>query len=268
MERTHLLTSFQDFGLAEPITRALKEENYVTPTPIQAQTIPLALTGRDVVGIAQTGTGKTAAFALPILHRILENRIKPQPKACRVLVLSPDPRIVGTDSRQLQRLWPPHAPDLGAGDRRRPDGTPGPLDHAGRRSHGRHPRPPARSRAEQRAEARTGRVPRARRGRPHARHGLHQRHPEDRRQAADQAADAVLLGDDAQGYRRTRRGDAAGSGARRRDPGRLDRRAHHPAHHPGRSLQQARASWPSCCARRRSIARWSLPAPSTARTRW
>ncbi len=95
MERTHLLTSFQDFGLADPISRALKEENYLTPTPIQAQTIPLALSGRDVVGIAQTGTGKTAAFALPILHRILENRIKPQPKACRVLVLSPTRELSG-----------------------------------------------------------------------------------------------------------------------------------------------------------------------------
>ena len=87
--------------MADPISRALKEENYVTPTPIQAQTIPLALAGRDVVGIAQTGTGKTAAFALPILHRILEHRIRPQPKTCRVLVLSPDPRIVGPDPRQL-----------------------------------------------------------------------------------------------------------------------------------------------------------------------
>src|SRR3982074_2551790 len=95
MERTNLLTSFQDFGLADPISRALKEENYLTPTPIQAQTIPLALTGRDVVGIAQTGTGKTAAFALPILHRILEHRIKPQPKACRVLVLSPTRELSG-----------------------------------------------------------------------------------------------------------------------------------------------------------------------------
>src|SRR3982074_3486379 len=95
MESTHLLTSFQDFGLADPISRALKEENYHTPTPIQAQTIPLALAGRDVVGIAQTGTGKTAAFALPILHRILENRIKPQPKACRVLVLSPTRELSG-----------------------------------------------------------------------------------------------------------------------------------------------------------------------------
>jgi len=89
------LTSFQDFGLADPISRALKEENYVTPTPIQAQTIPIALTGRDVIGIAQTGTGKTASFALPILHRLLENRIKPQPKTCRVLVLSPTRELSG-----------------------------------------------------------------------------------------------------------------------------------------------------------------------------
>ena len=95
MERTHLLTSFQDFGLADPISRALKEENYLTPTPIQAQTIPFALAGRDVVGIAQTGTGKTAAFALPILHRILGHRIKPQPKACRVLVLAPTRELAG-----------------------------------------------------------------------------------------------------------------------------------------------------------------------------
>jgi superfamily II DNA/RNA helicase len=95
MERNLLLTSFQDFGLADPLSRALKEENYLTPTPIQAQTIPIALTGRDVVGIAQTGTGKTAAFALPILHRLLENRIRPQSKACRVLVLSPTRELSG-----------------------------------------------------------------------------------------------------------------------------------------------------------------------------
>src|ERR1700686_3866980 len=95
MESTHLLTSFQDFGLADPISRALKEENYLTPTPIQAQTIPLALAGRDVVGIAQTGTGKTAAFALPILHRLLAHRLKPQPKSCRVLVLSPTRELSG-----------------------------------------------------------------------------------------------------------------------------------------------------------------------------
>jgi ATP-dependent RNA helicase RhlE len=89
------LTSFQEFGLADPITRALKEENYTTPTPIQAQTIPIAITGRDVIGIAQTGTGKTASFALPILHRLLQDRIKPQPKHCRVLVLSPTRELSG-----------------------------------------------------------------------------------------------------------------------------------------------------------------------------
>ena len=64
------MTSFHDFGLAEPILRAIGEENYVTPTPIQADAIPLVVSGRDLIGIAQTGTGKTAAFALPILHRL------------------------------------------------------------------------------------------------------------------------------------------------------------------------------------------------------
>ena len=64
------MTAFDAFGLAQPITRALAEEKYETPTPIQAQTIPLALARRDVIGIAQTGTGKTAAFALPILQHL------------------------------------------------------------------------------------------------------------------------------------------------------------------------------------------------------
>jgi len=89
------LTSFHDFGLAEPITRALAEEKYTTPTPIQAQTIPVALARRDIIGIAQTGTGKTAAFALPILHHLFTNRRRPGHKACRVLVLSPTRELSG-----------------------------------------------------------------------------------------------------------------------------------------------------------------------------
>ena len=89
------MTSFQNFGLAEPITRALVEENYVTPTPIQVATIPVALSGRDVVGIAQTGTGKTAAFALPILHRLSVAARPPQRKTCHVLVLSPTRELAG-----------------------------------------------------------------------------------------------------------------------------------------------------------------------------
>jgi ATP-dependent RNA helicase RhlE len=89
------LSSFHDFGLAEPITRALAEEKYVTPTPIQTQTIPVALSRRDVIGIAQTGTGKTAAFALPILHHLFADRRRPERKTCRVLVLSPTRELSG-----------------------------------------------------------------------------------------------------------------------------------------------------------------------------
>lgn len=62
--------SFRDFGLAEPLLRAVLQEGYELPTPIQQRAIPSVLKGRDVIGIAQTGTGKTAAFALPILHRL------------------------------------------------------------------------------------------------------------------------------------------------------------------------------------------------------
>jgi len=83
------LTSFHDFGLAEPLTRALAEEQYATPTPIQSQTIPIALAGRDVVGIAQTGTGKTAAFALPILQHLASARRRAPVHTVRCLVLVP-----------------------------------------------------------------------------------------------------------------------------------------------------------------------------------
>src|SRR5438046_9859397 len=62
--------TFSDLRLAEPLLQAIVAEGYTTPTPIQAQAIPPALLGRDVLGCAQTGTGKTAAFALPILHRL------------------------------------------------------------------------------------------------------------------------------------------------------------------------------------------------------
>jgi ATP-dependent RNA helicase RhlE len=75
--------------LAKPLLKALSEKGYTKPTPIQAQAIPLVMAGRDLLGIAQTGTGKTAAFALPILHRLDADR-KPAPRrGCRVLVLSP-----------------------------------------------------------------------------------------------------------------------------------------------------------------------------------
>jgi len=93
--KVSLLTKFHDFGLAEPITRALAQENYVTPTPIQRDAIPLVRAGRDLIGIAQTGTGKTAAFALPILDRLAAHPKPSEKKTCRVLVLSPTRELSG-----------------------------------------------------------------------------------------------------------------------------------------------------------------------------
>jgi ATP-dependent RNA helicase RhlE len=89
------LTHFHSLGLAEPITRALAEERYSTPTPIQAAAIPPAISGRDLIGIAQTGTGKTAAFALPVLTRLVATPSQPEPKTCRVLVLCPTRELGG-----------------------------------------------------------------------------------------------------------------------------------------------------------------------------
>ena len=79
---------FSDFGLAEPILRAVGAEGYTTPTPIQVKAVPPIMEGRDLVGIAQTGTGKTAAFALPILHRLSLTPPRNQ-RQVRCLVLAP-----------------------------------------------------------------------------------------------------------------------------------------------------------------------------------
>src|SRR5258708_4175477 len=84
-----IVTNFTDLGLAKPLLKALAEEGYDQPTPIQALAIPYVLAGRDLLGIAQTGTGKTAAFALPILHRLAADRRPAPRRGCRVLVLSP-----------------------------------------------------------------------------------------------------------------------------------------------------------------------------------
>jgi ATP-dependent RNA helicase RhlE len=83
------LTSFTDLKLNPALLKALEGEGYTTPTPIQAQAIPFVMEGRDLLGIAQTGTGKTAAFALPIMHRLAANPRPALRKGCRCLILSP-----------------------------------------------------------------------------------------------------------------------------------------------------------------------------------
>ena len=80
---------FSDLNLLPSLQQTLNKIGYDTPTPIQAQTIPLVLAGDDVLGIAQTGTGKTAAFCLPMIHTLAEKRNRPEPKFTRALILTP-----------------------------------------------------------------------------------------------------------------------------------------------------------------------------------
>jgi len=82
-------TTFDSLGIGAPLCRALAEIGYQTPTPIQAKAIPELLEGRDLLGIAQTGTGKTAAFSLPILQQLADGNVKARPGRPRVLVLAP-----------------------------------------------------------------------------------------------------------------------------------------------------------------------------------
>jgi ATP-dependent RNA helicase RhlE len=80
---------FKDLNLSTPILKALNEEGYTTPTPVQAAAIPIALAGRDLMATAQTGTGKTAAFALPLLQRLSESAPPKERGAVRALILTP-----------------------------------------------------------------------------------------------------------------------------------------------------------------------------------
>ncbi len=89
------MTHFTDLNLHKQVLKAVTAEGYETPTPIQAQSIPHLLDGRDLLGIAQTGTGKTAAFALPTLDRLVQNQSKRLQKGARVLVMAPTRELAG-----------------------------------------------------------------------------------------------------------------------------------------------------------------------------
>ena len=73
---TRFMTDFTSLGLAQPILNAIADEGYETPSPIQEMSIPPLLEGHDLLGVAQTGTGKTAAFSLPLLHNLSKNAVK------------------------------------------------------------------------------------------------------------------------------------------------------------------------------------------------
>jgi len=96
------LTQFSDLGLAEPLLKALAAEGYDTPTPIQARAIPPIMQGRDLLGAAQTGTGKTAAFALPLLNRLLDKPRRMGPRAVRALILSPTRELAAQIETAIQ----------------------------------------------------------------------------------------------------------------------------------------------------------------------
>ena len=89
------MTQFTDLGLSQPVLQALDMKGYTTPTPIQAQAIPPVLEGRDLMGIAQTGTGKTAAFMLPSIDRLRDAENQTPFKSCRMLVLAPTRELAG-----------------------------------------------------------------------------------------------------------------------------------------------------------------------------
>src|SRR5689334_16608175 len=98
------LNTFASLGLTEPLLRALARERLVEPTPIQASAIPLLLEGRDLLGIAQTGTGKTAAFALPLLQHLSTVPARPAQFATRAIILAPTRELALQIEDSLRRF--------------------------------------------------------------------------------------------------------------------------------------------------------------------
>jgi ATP-dependent RNA helicase RhlE len=96
------MTTFAELGLSPRILTALQQSGFTTPTPIQVQAIPEVLKGRDLMGLAQTGTGKTAAFGLPLLHRILDIGHPPGPRHLRALILSPTRELTAQIAEHLK----------------------------------------------------------------------------------------------------------------------------------------------------------------------
>jgi len=93
---------FNELNLIEPILRAIRDEDFKDPTPIQQKAIPLLLAGHDLMGCAQTGSGKTAAFTLPILQALAKNQKNPIPRSARALILAPTRELAGQISSSFE----------------------------------------------------------------------------------------------------------------------------------------------------------------------
>ncbi len=100
--RDPCLTDFDKLGVAKPFQIALKAKGYSQPTPIQENAIPYILDGKDLLGLAQTGTGKTAAFAVPLLQRLLESRFRAAPKSVRSLILTPTRELADQITKNIK----------------------------------------------------------------------------------------------------------------------------------------------------------------------
>ena len=98
------LNTFAALGLAEPLLRALDRAHFLQPTPIQESAIPHLLAGRDLLGVAQTGTGKTAAFALPMLQHLAGNQLPSHRYATRALILAPTRELALQIEQSLRSL--------------------------------------------------------------------------------------------------------------------------------------------------------------------
>jgi len=169
------------------LLKAVEQSGYTIPTPIQAQGIPEVLKRRDVIGIAQTGTGKTASFTLPMIELLARGRAKA--RMPRSLILEPTRELAAQVAESFEKYGKYNKLSMAlliggtSFDDQRPQARPR------RRRPDRDARPPARPFRPRQADAQPGADPRRRRSRPHARHGLHPRRRGDLQEAALHAPD-------------------------------------------------------------------------------
>ena len=249
--------SFESLGLSAPVLQAVADKGYTEPTPIQEKAIPIVLMGRDVLGCAQTGTGKTASFVLPMIDILAEGRAKA--RMPRSLILEPTRELAAQVAENFEIYGKYHKLNMALliGGVSFPDQER--VLEPRRRRADRHAGPPARPFRARRHPAERRQDPGDRRSRPHARHGLHPRRRAHRRPAAAAAPDAVLLGHHAardqaagrplpqqpQGSDRV----AAGLGRHQHRPGPGRRAGGGQARRAARADQGARTSrTPSCSA--------------------